>query len=170
MYVQCKNLNIYTYTLILVESTSICIPAFDSILEFPTIQALVAASDTLGRVLVFDVAAGVLVRMFKGVRDARCAWTQIPGSRGGEEGGRGGRLYLSVYAPAVGVLQVYEMRLGPLVRTMLVGQSAQIHTALVPASCLGCAGPLVNDNGNDNDNDSALASSGCKGKDSRRSW
>ena len=35
-------------------------------------------ADTLGRVMLVDVAAVAVVRMFKGYRDAQCGWLLLP--------------------------------------------------------------------------------------------
>lgn len=39
---------------------------------------LAAASDTLGRVMLVDVAMAAVVRIFKGYRDAQCCWLLLP--------------------------------------------------------------------------------------------
>ncbi len=39
---------------------------------------LAAATDTMGRVLLLDVAAVAVVRLFKGCRDAQCGWLLLP--------------------------------------------------------------------------------------------
>lgn len=39
---------------------------------------LAAATDTLGRVMLVDVAAVAAVRLFKGYRDAQCGWLLLP--------------------------------------------------------------------------------------------
>lgn len=42
---------------------------------------LAAAADSLGRVMLVDVAAASVIRMFKGYRDAHCCWLLLPPSR-----------------------------------------------------------------------------------------
>ena len=56
---------------------------------------LLAAADSLGRVTLYDVHLNVVVRLWKGVRDARLAWSCRS---------RDGRMYLSlaIYAPQLG--------------------------------------------------------------------
>ena len=44
----------------------------------PCRGVLAAATDTLGRVLLVDVAAVAVVRLFKGCRDAQCGWLLLP--------------------------------------------------------------------------------------------
>jgi hypothetical protein len=39
---------------------------------------LAAVTDSLGRVLVIDTEEGDVVRVWKGVRDAQCAWIELP--------------------------------------------------------------------------------------------
>ncbi|KAH8063565.1 Rab3 GTPase-activating protein [Aureococcus anophagefferens] len=56
---------------------------------------LAAVSDNLGRVLFVDVAAGRLVRLFKGARRAQVAWVEVDDGDGAKTPG----LYLAIFAP-----------------------------------------------------------------------
>lgn len=38
---------------------------------------LIATADNMGRVILFDIKMNCAIRMWKGVRDARLAWTEI---------------------------------------------------------------------------------------------
>lgn len=40
-------------------------------------RRLAAFSDNLGRVAVFDITKGYIIRLFKGCRDAQCAFVQV---------------------------------------------------------------------------------------------
>lgn len=42
-------------------------------------KRLVAVSDNVGRVAVVDVNKGIIIRLFKGYRDAQCAFVQVSG-------------------------------------------------------------------------------------------
>lgn len=41
-------------------------------------KKLAAVSDALGRVLLVDTFRGVVLRIFKGYRDAQCSFIQVP--------------------------------------------------------------------------------------------
>ncbi len=86
---------------------------------------LIASADSLGRVLLFDALTFLSIRIWKGVRDARLAWTQ------GIDAGKV-TLALCIYAPQIGLLSIYEMRHGPLLRTVAVGQRCHIFTISCP--------------------------------------
>lgn len=86
---------------------------------------LIASADSLGRVLLFDALTFTSIRIWKGVRDARLAWTQgITGDKT--------VLALCVYAPQIGLLSIFEMRHGPLLRTIAIGQRCHIFTISCP--------------------------------------
>ncbi|KAJ3169908.1 Rab3 GTPase-activating protein non-catalytic subunit [Geranomyces variabilis] len=105
---------------------------------------LAALTDNLGRVLLVDVEEGEIIRIWKGMRDAQCAWQQV----WSEETGRV-QLMLVIYT-ARGVLEVFRVRHGPRVSAVFVGQDMRLvqtavgvlgaayggSTALMLASCL----------------------------------
>ncbi|KAG0165574.1 Rab3 GTPase-activating protein non-catalytic subunit, partial [Apophysomyces sp. BC1015] len=84
----------------------------------PTISAqrhtLAATSDVLGRVILWDVLEGEMVRMWKGVRDAVCGWVEVLDQ---------GRvlLFLVIYATRRGMLKVFQMRHGRQVGAFHLG-------------------------------------------------
>jgi hypothetical protein len=93
---------------------------------------LVAAADSLGRVTLYDVRVNAIVRMWKGVRDARMAWSS-EGSNNSDENTDSvinERLSLAIYAPLLGVLTLYAMRHGPCLRVLPVGPQCQIFTTI----------------------------------------
>jgi hypothetical protein len=61
----------------------------------------VALADSLGRVMVFDTLHAHFVRMWKGVRDAQCAWMTHRNRR-----------YLCIWSRRKAVIEVYPMRRG----------------------------------------------------------
>lgn len=100
---------------------------------------LIATADTLGRVMLFDSRVHCMVRLWKGVRDARFAWTVgfTAKNTGGEDKGKSpvGRqlrtrksLSLAIYAPQLGLLSIWAMRHGPCIRTIAIGFQTQIFT------------------------------------------
>ena len=112
----------------------------------------VAASDSLGRVTLFDAAVGAVVRVWKGLRHAELAWTtrQQPSSRYtasptsaersahvGVEGEAFSVPYpaatanLVIHAPLLGLVYVYAMPHGPCVRIVPVGLNCHIFSMSV---------------------------------------
>ena len=102
---------------------------------------LLAAADTLGRVLLFDMRyISTVLRIWKGVREARFAWSMdvTPSSGtcadGDESEGylnssrKSFQLSLAIYAPQLGLLSLYQMRHGPCLRSIPVGPQCQIFT------------------------------------------
>ncbi|KAF7730667.1 Rab3 GTPase-activating protein non-catalytic subunit [Apophysomyces ossiformis] len=82
-------------------------------------HTLAATSDALGRVILWDVLEGEMVRMWKGVRDAVCGWVEVMDR---------GRilLFLVIYAARRGVLKVFQMRHGHQVGTFPLGTGWQL--------------------------------------------
>lgn len=89
--------------------------------------------------LLFDSRlATTAVRIWKGVREARFAWTEDrqPTSRFSEtESGRSSLgsssrrvLSLAIYAPQTGLLSLWALRHGPCLRSIPVGQQCHIFT------------------------------------------
>ena len=65
---------------------------------------LCAVADNKGRVLLVDLRSGRVVRLFKGVRDAQCAWLRL---NDGEDS-----LYLAILAPQRKQIRVWRCRFG----------------------------------------------------------
>jgi hypothetical protein len=65
---------------------------------------LCAVADNKGRVLLVDLRSGRVVRLFKGVRDAQCAWLRLDD---GEDS-----LYLAILAPQRKQIRVWRCRFG----------------------------------------------------------
>lgn len=99
---------------------------------------LVAAADALGRVLLFDTQINCVVRVWKGLRDARLAWTDVEESneisgvfdaQGAKEASSGQsklRLCLCIYAPLLGIISVHRMKHGGCLRIIPVGLNCQL--------------------------------------------
>lgn len=88
---------------------------------------LVATVDDLGRVMLMDAPDGVVLRMWKGYRQAQVAWLHAlerwPGQAEGAAPPRTLRhgtwgLYLVILAPLRNALQIWRMPHGPLVSNM----------------------------------------------------
>ncbi len=101
--------------------------------------SLVAAADGLGRVTLYDTRTNCIVRMWKGLRDARLAWTHAadlsdaptgPDSDGTGSAASSYRLHLVVYAPQLGLVSVYRMTQGVCVRIVPAGMNGQLLTVM----------------------------------------
>jgi hypothetical protein len=121
--------------------------------------SLVAAADSLGRVTLYDTRTNCIVRLWKGLRDARLAWThsleadsvqeecgsssrsnsQSSATKSADEllnqsGAEGARevtrLHLVVYAPQLGLVSVYRMPQGACLRIVPVGLNGQLCTIM----------------------------------------
>jgi hypothetical protein len=89
---------------------------------------LVATTDTLGRVLLFDTRIVAAIRVWKGIRDARLAWLETMTSGQGAGTEASPTLCLIIFAPRRSLLSVWAMRHGPCLQTIAVGPSAQLFT------------------------------------------
>ena len=87
--------------------------------------SLIAAADSLGRVLLYDssICMHVVVRIWKGVRDAQLGWSSSPSSSS---------LSLAILAPQVGLVSFYGMKHGPCQRVLPVasGCQCQLYTSM----------------------------------------
>ncbi|CAI5718930.1 unnamed protein product [Peronospora destructor] len=90
---------------------------------------LAAISDTLGRILLVDTARMMVIRMWKGYRNAQCGWMQ-----GTEGARRPPGLYLVIYSAQRGIIEVWRTRYGPRVFSLAVGNSAKLFTKFDPAT------------------------------------
>ncbi|KAJ1734242.1 hypothetical protein LPJ61_001181 [Coemansia biformis] len=126
----------------------------------PVHYGLAALTDTLGRVMLFDLESSEVVYMLKGLRGSRCAWLEADSGSASQR-----RVFVVICASKRGVVEVYELgsmesplasiNVGPgwapiqcptqpLGGSLLVGSAGNEHRAALPclASCL-----LVNDRG-----------------------
>ncbi|KAI8822260.1 Rab3 GTPase-activating protein regulatory subunit N-terminus-domain-containing protein [Fimicolochytrium jonesii] len=116
---------------------------------------LAAVTDSLGRCMLVDVEEAMVVRVFKGVRDAQCGWVQVEAGLRGGSGGRhdtpeGSRrrgkpptLLLAIYV-ARGVLELYHVRHGPRVAALAVDRECklvQTATGVLGGAYGGQGGP-----------------------------
>ncbi|CAM6126840.1 unnamed protein product [Calypogeia fissa] len=104
--------------------------------------SLAAVTDSLGRISLVDVQALVVVRLWKGYRDAHCMFLEAPrdGRQGYEEGQSRRRstpdrddfsLCLAIHAPRRGYIEVWQMRYGARLMVVRCTESCR----LVQPSC-----------------------------------
>ncbi|KAG8013501.1 Rab3 GTPase-activating protein non-catalytic subunit [Nibea albiflora] len=95
-------------------------------------NTLAGVTDDFGRVTLLDLARGIAIRMWKGYRDAQLGWLQVPEERGDREFSpsaslpRRHALFLVIYAPRRGILEVWGMQHGPRVGAFTVGKHCRL--------------------------------------------
>uniref|UniRef100_A0A4W6C7F3 RAB3 GTPase activating protein subunit 2 (non-catalytic) n=1 Tax=Lates calcarifer TaxID=8187 RepID=A0A4W6C7F3_LATCA len=93
---------------------------------------LAGVTDDFGRVTLLDLARGITIRMWKGYRDAQLGWLQVPEERGDREFSpsaslpRRHALFLVIYAPRRGILEIWAMQQGPRVGAFTVGKHCRL--------------------------------------------
>ncbi|CAG5866197.1 unnamed protein product [Menidia menidia] len=95
-------------------------------------NTLAGVTDDFGRVTLLDLARGISIRMWKGYRDAQLGWLQVQEERGDREFSpsaslpRRHALFLIIYAPRRGILEVWAMQRGPRVGAFTVGKHCRL--------------------------------------------
>ncbi|KAJ1785132.1 hypothetical protein LPJ59_006212, partial [Coemansia sp. RSA 2399] len=79
----------------------------------PAQYNLAALTDSLGRVLIFDLETCEIIHMLKGLRGSQCAWLEILGSKDPEPPKDGltvsRRMFVVVYTARRGIVEVFEL-------------------------------------------------------------
>ncbi|EFJ15035.1 hypothetical protein SELMODRAFT_119185 [Selaginella moellendorffii] len=94
--------------------------------------SLAAVTDSLGRVLLVDVHALVVVRLWKGYRDAHCKFLEAPlnGSSGLQHRSSCVKedfsLCLAIHAPRRAVVEVWQLRNGPRLSVIHCSESCRL--------------------------------------------
>ncbi|KAG0348477.1 Rab3 GTPase-activating protein non-catalytic subunit [Podila humilis] len=107
------------------------IPPRGACSRFPS--KLAAMTDSLGRVLLVDLEECEIIRMWKGLRGARCGWVQeerlVQTSRGSNPTARKRLvLFIVIYAPKRGTVEIYPARQGKRVGLLQVGLGWKVCT------------------------------------------
>ncbi|XP_068436295.1 rab3 GTPase-activating protein non-catalytic subunit isoform X2 [Clinocottus analis] len=95
-------------------------------------NTLAGVTDDFGRVTLLDLSRGIAIRMWKGYRDAQLGWLQVPEERCDREFSpsashpRRHALFLVIYAPRRGILEVWGMQQGPRVGAFTVGKHCRL--------------------------------------------
>ncbi|KAM9787605.1 rab3 GTPase-activating protein non-catalytic subunit [Syngnathus typhle] len=95
-------------------------------------NTLAGATDDFGRVTLLDLNRGIAIRMWKGYRDAQLGWLHVPEEQVSREGSlstslpRRHALFLVIYAPRRGILEVWAMQYGPRVGAFTVGKHCRL--------------------------------------------
>ncbi|KAL5989682.1 hypothetical protein ACLOJK_010575 [Asimina triloba] len=95
---------------------------------------LAAITDSLGRILLLDTQALVVVRLWKGYRDASCLFMEMlvdqdtasPSSPYYGHSKNDYCLCLAIHAPRKGIVEVWKMRIGPRLLTIQCAKGSKI--------------------------------------------
>lgn len=95
---------------------------------------LAAITDSLGRILLLDTQALVVVRLWKGYRDASCLFMEMLVNR--DTAASTSTYYepmksdyclcLAIHAPRKGIIEIWQMRTGPRLRTIQCAKGSKI--------------------------------------------
>ncbi|GMP53134.1 hypothetical protein CsSME_00018693 [Camellia sinensis var. sinensis] len=95
---------------------------------------LAAITDSLGRILLLDTQALVVVRLWKGYREASCVFMEMLVNRDSATSSSAYYehvksdycLCLAIHAPRKGIVEVWQMRTGPRLRTIPCARGSKI--------------------------------------------
>ncbi|GAU35745.1 hypothetical protein TSUD_370110, partial [Trifolium subterraneum] len=95
---------------------------------------LAAITDSLGRILLLDTQALVVVRLWKGYRDASCLFMEMlvnkdiasSSSTYYEPMKSDYCLCLAIHAPRKGIIEIWQMRTGPRLRTIACAKGSKM--------------------------------------------
>ena len=94
---------------------------FETATVDPT-QSLLATTDNLGRVMLFDLETNQPIRMFKGMRNVSCHFAELPCYDGHNKESVSTRSYLVIHLKQRGAVEVYRLQQGPKVAAVAVPQ------------------------------------------------
>lgn len=87
-------------------------------------RRLAVITDDYGRVMLVDVTNWLVVRVWKGYRNAQCGWVEV--KRNQEERNSPHASFLVIYAPRRGLLEIWSAQRGPRVAAFNVGKSCRL--------------------------------------------
>ena len=105
---------------------------FETAVVDPT-GSFMATTDNLGRVILFDLETNQPIRMFKGMRNVSCYFTELPCYDRHDKTSISTRLYLVIHLKQRGTVEVYRLQQGPRVAVLSVPQ----QKACVVIECHG---------------------------------
>jgi len=91
-------------------------------------RRLSVVTDSLARVVLFDNELGIAVRMWKGYRDAQCAWLSVEddvSKKRHHSTASRVALLLVLYAPKRGCIDIFAMQQGPKVASFTVSRTGR---------------------------------------------
>ncbi|XP_078153880.1 rab3 GTPase-activating protein non-catalytic subunit [Carex rostrata] len=111
---------------------------------------LAAVTDSLGRILLLDTQALVVVRLWKGYRDAHCLFVEMLAKK--EKSATSSNYYgyskndyclcLAIHAPRKGIIEVWQMRTGPRLLTIQCPKGSKMLQPSIRLSSNSSYNPL----------------------------
>lgn len=90
-------------------------------------KKIAAVSDTLGRVILIDAHKGTAIRIFKGYREAQCAFIQVPDERKTKHRFmKPVALFLLIYSPKKGTLEIFSAQVGTKIATFTASKHSRL--------------------------------------------
>ncbi|KAJ6225670.1 hypothetical protein RDWZM_004215 [Blomia tropicalis] len=89
-------------------------------------RRLAAVVDEYARVIIFDVQNAIAVRMWKGYRKAEVAWIVVEDENNPNKDDSRKALFLVIYAPKRGILEIWCAQNGPRVAAFRVGKNCKL--------------------------------------------
>ncbi|XP_060527509.1 rab3 GTPase-activating protein non-catalytic subunit isoform X2 [Cylas formicarius] len=90
-------------------------------------RELSAITDLLGRVILVDSFRGTAIKIFKGYRDAQCAFIQVPDIRKSKHKlGNKVAHFMVVYAPKKGTLEIFSVQRGDKLATFSASRFSRL--------------------------------------------
>lgn len=86
---------------------------------------LAAITDSFARVILVDMLKGIAIRIFKGYRDAQIGWICVDDETEDKNNKRYA-LYLIIYAPRRGLLEIWGCQQGIRVAAFNVGKNSKL--------------------------------------------
>lgn len=89
---------------------------------------LAAIADSLGRVILVDCEQNVILRVWKGYRDAQCSFIKVDEklSRNAERSKRKHALFLGIYSPKRSTVDIWNVERGKKLASFPAGQHGQL--------------------------------------------
>lgn len=87
-------------------------------------RKFLAVADTLARVTIIDIEAMLVLRIWKGYRNAQCAWLLVNENSADPSSKKS--LCLIIYAPKRGILEIWKAVNGPRIAVFPVSKEASI--------------------------------------------
>ena len=95
---------------------------------------LAASTDTLGRILLFDLETKQVVRIWKGMRDASCCWIQTPRPQHLARWGKKYQNHLAIHSRERCTLEIWRVRHGPRLSVTSVSTDACLRPCQGPST------------------------------------
>lgn len=109
---------------------------------------LAAVADSLGRVILIDCEQNVIIRVWKGYRDAQCSFIKIDEklSRNAERSKRKHALFLAIYSPKRSTVDIWNVERGKKLAAFPAGPNGQLIQQYSYANASSSASSTIKSN------------------------